>query len=68
MLRYSETLKRLTEEIRGSFESESNINSYSSMNLPYLAAVINETLRIHHPTSINLPRVVPPEGPIIDGR
>ena len=38
------------------------------MNLPYLAAVINETLRIHHPTSINLPRVVPPEGPIIDGR
>lgn len=37
------------------------------MNLPYLAAVINETLRIHHPTPINLPRVVPPEGQMIDG-
>lgn len=67
MLRYPETLKRLTKEVREGFESESQINTYSTMNLPYLAAVINETLRIHHPTPINLPRVVPPEGQMIDG-
>ena len=67
MLRYPETLKRLTKEVREGFDSESQINTYSTMNLPYLAAVINETLRIHHPTPINLPRVVPPEGQMIDG-
>ena len=67
MLRYPETLKRLTKEVREGFESESQINTYSTMNLPYLSAVINETLRIHHPTPINLPRVVPPEGQMIDG-
>lgn len=64
---YPETLKQLMAEIRGSFESEADITIPSTMNLPYLAAVINETLRIHHPTPVNLPRVVPPEGQMIDG-
>jgi cytochrome P450 len=67
LMRYPETLDRLRKEIRESFESEADITIYSTMNLPYLKAVINETLRIHHPTPISLPRVVPPEGQIIDG-
>ncbi|MCJ1282149.1 hypothetical protein MMC26_001472 [Xylographa opegraphella] len=67
LMRYPETLKQLTEEIRGSFNLESDITIPSTINLPYLAAVINETLRIHHPTPINLPRVMPPEGQMIDG-
>ncbi|MCJ1436577.1 hypothetical protein MMC27_005957 [Xylographa pallens] len=67
LMRYPETLKQLTEEIRGSFNLEADITIPSTMNLPYLTAVINETLRIHHPTPINLPRVVPPEGQMIDG-
>ena len=67
LMRYPETLKQLTAEIRGSFESEADITIFSTMNLPYLAAVINETLRIHHPTPINLPRVVSPEGQMVDG-
>lgn len=67
LMRYPETLKQLTNEIRESFESEADITISSTMNLPYLAAVINETLRIHHPTPINLPRVVPSEGQMIDG-
>ncbi|KAI6366837.1 hypothetical protein MCOR25_005052 [Pyricularia grisea] len=32
-------------------------------NLPYLEAVINETLRIHSTSGIGLPREVPPESP-----
>lgn len=67
LLRYPNTLRELVDEIRKSFESEGRINLHSTMDLPYLAAVINETLRIHHPTPINLPRVVPPEGQMIDG-
>lgn len=67
LLRYPNTLGELVDEIRKSFESEAGITLHSTMDLPYLAAVINETLRIHHPTPINLPRVVPPEGQMIDG-
>lgn len=70
LMRYPETLKtlkQLTNEIRESFESEADITVSSTMNLLYLGAVINETLRIHHPTPINLPRIVPPEGQMIDG-
>ena len=67
MMRYPETLKQLTKEIRDSFDSENDITISSTMNLPYLQAVINETLRIHHPTPINLPRIIPPEGQMIAG-
>jgi cytochrome P450 len=67
LMRYPETLKRLTKEVRESFKSEADITIQSTLNLPYLQAVINETLRIHHPTPINMPRVVPPEGSMVDG-
>lgn len=67
LMRYPETLKRLRTEIQESFDSELGITAHSTMSLPYLRAVINETLRIHHPTPIHLPRVVPPEGQMIDG-
>ncbi|KAI4161886.1 MAG: hypothetical protein LQ342_004452 [Letrouitia transgressa] len=68
LLRYPNTLKQLTDEIRETFSVETDINVHSTMGLPYLAAVINETLRIHHPTPGTLPRVVPPGGRMIDGR
>ena len=68
LMRYPETLKQLTNEIRKSFESGVDITISATMSLPYFAAVINETLRIHHPTPINLPRVVPSEGQMINPR
>lgn len=67
MLRYPNTLKELTREIRTNFDSEKDITISSTQNLPYLGAVINETLRIHHPTPINLPRITVPEGQMVDG-
>ena len=67
LVRNPHTLKRLIHEARSSFDRESDITVQSTQSLPYLEAVINETLRIHHPTPITLPRVVPPEGRIIDG-
>lgn len=67
LLRYPHTLKKLTHEIRSTFESDKHINISSTQNLPYLNAVINEALRIHHPTPVNLPRTVPAQGQTIDG-
>lgn len=60
--------KRLVDEVRGRFASRSDITVQSTQGLPYLEAVINETLRIRHPTPISLPRVVPREGMTIDGQ
>ena len=67
LMRYPETLALLVKEIRTSFNSEAEITVQSTMNLPYLTAVINETLRIHHPTPINLPRIIPAGGQVVDG-
>ena len=37
-------------------------------DLPYLKAIINETLRHHSTSSLGLPRVVPPGGATVCGR
>ena len=59
-------LERLLTEIRSSFKQESDINIVTTANLPYLGAVIDETLRIHHPTPIHLPRLIPSSGLNVD--
>lgn len=68
LCRYPETLEQLCREVRSKFDSDDQISIASTQNLLYLTAVINETLRIHHPTPINLPRNVVPEGQIVDGQ
>ncbi|KAH8672903.1 cytochrome P450 monooxygenase-like protein [Tricladium varicosporioides] len=67
LLRHRMTLDRLVQEIRGRFSNKSEITVQGTQGLVYLDAVINETLRIRHPTPINLPRVVPSEGHVVDG-
>ncbi|KAI5917886.1 cytochrome P450 [Camillea tinctor] len=65
LLRHREKWDRLTEEIRTRFACDADITMQTTSNLPYLDAVINETLRIRHPTPINLPRVVPNDAAIV---
>lgn len=67
LLRQKEALGHLVSEIREAFAKVEDIGVQSTRPLRYLDAVIQETMRIRHPTPINLPRVVPPEGPNIDG-
>ncbi|CAI6241437.1 unnamed protein product [Periconia digitata] len=68
LLQNPNTFDRLAEEVRSSFQKEGEIDVSSTLELPYLNAVINEGLRMHHPTPSPLPRVVPPEGLAIAGK
>ena len=68
LLRNPHVLRRLKEEIRGSFESEKDITVAAVNKLPYLIAVLTETLRIHAPAPIAFPRFVNPGGATINGR
>lgn len=61
-------LARLSSEIRGAFEKESDITIASTTSLPYLDAVINEALRLDPPVVIGVPRICPPPGAQICSR
>jgi cytochrome P450 len=59
---------RLISEIRGAFKSEADIQLSALSTLPYLNAVLEETLRIYPPIPAMLPRLVPEGGAIINGQ
>lgn len=68
LLRNPETYKKLTQEIRGYFKTPEEIGSTSTKNLPYLEAVIEESLRIYSPIPSGFVRQVPEGGAIISDR
>ncbi|TRX92247.1 hypothetical protein FHL15_006862 [Xylaria flabelliformis] len=61
-------LKKLQEELDAAIPNNSTkVPDYESVrNLPYLEAVINETLRIHSTSGIGLPRQIPADSPGIE--
>lgn len=68
LLRRPSSWQTLAEEVRTRFKSADEITVMATMELPYLEAVINETMRLHHPTPNSLPRFIPPEGRIVNGQ
>ncbi|KAL9577458.1 MAG: hypothetical protein Q9212_006352 [Teloschistes hypoglaucus] len=61
-------LKRLVEELDTAFPAgEGSITFEKAKQLPYLTAVLREVLRCSNPLPGRLPRVVPPEGALVDG-
>lgn len=60
--------QRLAEEVRSRFETQEDITVAATASLPYLNAVISETLRLHHPTPGSMPRITPQDGITVDGR
>ncbi|KAI7775569.1 hypothetical protein LA080_006580 [Diaporthe eres] len=68
LLRHPDKLERLVEEVRGRFSDDNEITVQATHDLPYLDAVLNETLRIRHPTPINLPRIVSQGGCLVNGQ
>jgi len=52
-------MQRLVDEIRSNFTSEDEITIMSTLNLPYLQAVIEESLRAFPPVVVSPPRISP---------
>ena len=68
LLGNNKAYRKVTEEIRCAFHSESDINPQSVLNLPYLNAVLKEGLRVCPPIPDGLRRELPPKGAAICGR
>ncbi len=61
-------MERLLNEIRSNFTSDNDITFIKTAQLPYLAAVIEESLRIYPPFVTSLARTPPVGGGMIDGQ
>lgn len=69
LLRNPHHLQRLVEEVRNAgFQGEPDIKVGTTQSLEYLQSVVNEAMRLHHPTPGSLPRIAPKEGITIAGR
>ncbi|KAL8720308.1 MAG: hypothetical protein Q9225_002820 [Loekoesia sp. 1 TL-2023] len=71
LLQTPDVLRRVQSEVRTAFKQEEDITlrSVSSPSLlPYLEAVIQESLRCYPSIPATLPRRTGPEGALIDGR
>ncbi|ORY60003.1 cytochrome P450 [Pseudomassariella vexata] len=56
-------LPKLQAELDAAIPNDTKVPSYEMVrNLPYLEAVINETLRHHSTSGIGLPREIPPDS------
>lgn len=62
-----QTLARLVNEIRSSFENETEMTFRTIATLKYLSAVIEEGLRMYPPLVTSLCRLVPKGGALVDG-
>jgi len=70
VLRTPGVLRKLQEELSAALapHGEWEVPRYATVkDLPYLSAVINETLRVHSTSSLGLPRVCPPSGATVCG-
>ncbi|KAH8705846.1 cytochrome P450 CYP3/CYP5/CYP6/CYP9 [Talaromyces proteolyticus] len=68
LLKTPTALEKLTTEIRSAFTVESDITILKASQLPYLQAVLNESLRMYPPAPNSFPRVAPYPGEMICGR
>ncbi len=68
LLKSPAALRKVTEEIRSSFDAEGDITVASTTGLHYLVAVIYEGMRLGPPSAITPPRVIPRGGEEICGR
>ncbi|KAL3479193.1 cytochrome P450 [Aspergillus californicus] len=61
-------LTRLREEIRTAFQANpADMTGDATARLPYLNAVLEETMRLFPPSPVGPPRVSPPGGEYVDG-
>ncbi|KAK0649206.1 cytochrome P450 [Cercophora newfieldiana] len=59
LLRNPDVLRKLTDEVRSSFNSEEEITLLSVGKLNYMLACLNEGLRKYPPVTVGMPRFIP---------
>ncbi|CAG8927155.1 unnamed protein product [Penicillium salamii] len=67
LCRTPRVMAKLTTEIRSSFTQDSNMTFRALEPLTYLAAVIDESLRMYPPFVTSLARLVPTGGALVSG-
>ncbi|EKG16098.1 Cytochrome P450 [Macrophomina phaseolina MS6] len=67
LLRNPDKLAKLAREVRSAFARPDDMDMLSLSRLPYLAACLEEGLRVYPPVPAGLPRIVPPEGRVVCG-
>jgi cytochrome P450 len=61
LLKNPHCMRRVTDEVRGAFEKEDDINFVNaSSRLPYMLACLDEALRLYPPIPTGMQRIVPP--------
>lgn len=68
LLTCPEYLTKLTQDVRSSFKSEDDISMQSTANLPFLNAVLQESLRLYPPVPNTFPRETPQPGEMVCGK
>ncbi|THC89981.1 hypothetical protein EYZ11_010555 [Aspergillus tanneri] len=67
LCKYPDAMERICKEVRAAFSRDDEITSAKCGRLPYLNAVIEESLRLYPPLVTSLPRLIPKGGDIVDG-
>ncbi|KNG84868.1 cytochrome P450 monooxygenase [Aspergillus nomiae NRRL 13137] len=68
VLKDPEIYKEISFQIRHRFSSPSEITFSSLSSIPYLRAVLQETLRMYPPLPLGMPRLVPGGGAMVSGQ
>ncbi|KAL2833278.1 cytochrome P450 [Aspergillus cavernicola] len=64
---HAHCLDRLRAEVRAAFTSPADATGNATAQLPYLNAVLEETMRLFPPSPVGPPRVSPQGGESVDG-
>ncbi|RFU29708.1 hypothetical protein B7463_g6647, partial [Scytalidium lignicola] len=67
LLQHPDKMQKLVDELTTSFASDDMMTIENTDRLPYLAAVLEEGLRLYSPAVPGFPRQVPKGGATIDG-
>jgi cytochrome P450 len=68
LLRNPEKMQKLVDELVPAFASDELMTIENTDSLPYLAAVLEEGLRLYSPAVPSFPRQVPVGGAVVDGK
>ncbi|KAJ5150904.1 cytochrome P450 monooxygenase [Penicillium canariense] len=68
ILKHPEIYQKLSFQIRHRFSSRIEITFSSLADMPYLRAILQESLRMYPPLPLGMPRVVPKGGALVSGQ